>query len=770
MSTLVFTAVGAAYGGPWGAAIGSMVGGFIDTAFIFPALFPTDRPEAQGAIGPRLDLMNLQTASEGSPINYCIGPGTRMTGTLIWISDIWTNVIYEEVGGGGGGGKGGGSDEDYGGGVIAHYHHYVGLACAICEGEIDHVNKIWADGKLIYDRTGSGMAAGVCTNYTIYNGTTTQSPNSYIEAATGEDAPGFRGIAYIVFEALYINPWGNRIPQFSFEVEADTTMTVSGALDAILERAGIGSDERDTSGVSGDFKGMIVPGLQSARRLLEPIVIAYDLQTRETNGKLVFEQRDNLRAVTVNADDLAAHEGSAEETTRPAMLADQMSVDFPEKVTIQYLDIENDYQQGSQVETRIDAPRGTAISMSLPLSLDSAAARTIAMRELWYPWLNRQVVQFSLPPSYFYLRPNDIISTTIFDNALELMVRRIDRGNNGVVAVEAVVLVTGASYDGDGDSPPPPDDDVYTPPEVFLAIMDLGPLNDAHSLNAGYYSCCCADDIDAMWKGAGLYASGDQTNYALVGSHPAESKMGTLSGTLAAGPVGYWDRVHVATVVMKHGALESKSEALVLAGENWCLIGEEIIGFQNATLVDTNTYELDTLLRGLRGSDAETLTHADGERFVCLNSGGVLFRPINLAVVDTPRRFKGVAFADDIDTVDYQDVTLEGQNLMPFSVCEVHGTRDGSNNLTITWIRRTRAIINVFGAPGAPLLEAAEEYEIDIWSGSAVLRTLTSTTPTTTYTAAQQTADGLTPGDPVTVRIYQMSASVGRGHMKEATV
>lgn len=42
--------------------------------------------------------------------------------------------------------------------------------------------------------------------------------------------------------------------------------------------------------------------------------------------------------------------------------------------------------------------------------------------------------------------------------------------------------------------------------------------------------------------------------------------------------------------------------------------------------------------------------------------------------------------------------------------------------------------------------------------------------PATIYTAAQMTEDGLTPGDPVKIRVYQISAALGRGGYSEATI
>ena len=66
-----------------------------------------------------------------------------------------------------------------------------------------------------------------------------------------------------------------------------------------------------------------------------------------------------------------------------------------------------------------------------------------------------------------------------------------------------------------------------------------------------------------------------------------------------------------------------------------------------------------------------------------------------------------------------------------------------------------------------PLGEDTESYEIDIFSDSSystVVRTIASSTPTAPYTAAQQSADGLTPGNTIYARVYQRSATVGRGY------
>ncbi|WP_420837140.1 hypothetical protein, partial [Alexandriicola marinus] len=78
-----------------------------------------------------------------------------------------------------------------------------------------------------------------------------------------------------------------------------------------------------------------------------------------------------------------------------------------------------------------------------------------------------------------------------------------------------------------------------------------------------------------------------------------------------------------------------------------------------------------------------------------------------------------------------------------------------------------------WGAVDVPLAEETEAYEVEILDGATVERVLNTTTTSAVYTAADQTADWGAPlatGDSLTVRIYQLSALVGRGAPKTVTL
>jgi hypothetical protein len=121
--------------------------------------------------------------------------------------------------------------------------------------------------------------------------------------------------------------------------------------------------------------------------------------------------------------------------------------------------------------------------------------------------------------------------------------------------------------------------------------------------------------------------------------------------------------------------------------------------------------------------------------------------------------------------------TPEGVGLRPFSVAHVEQPWRRSRepgDLVIRWTRRSRALAaDSWTAPEVPLAEEAEAYEVEILDGAVVRRTLATSTTSVTYTAAEQVADWgalLAPGDTLHLRIFQLSARVGRGAPKSVTL
>jgi hypothetical protein len=99
----------------------------------------------------------------------------------------------------------------------------------------------------------------------------------------------------------------------------------------------------------------------------------------------------------------------------------------------------------------------------------------------------------------------------------------------------------------------------------------------------------------------------------------------------------------------------------------------------------------------------------------------------------------------------------------------VRGRRD-AGDLHLSWIRRTRVGGDSWETVDVPLGEDTENYALDILDGDTVVRTLTASSPAAIYTVAEQAADFGTPPPAIAVRVYQLSASYGRGSPAAATV
>ena len=207
MAALLLSTAGAAAGGavfgPTGAIAGRLIGALAGNA-IDRALFSSHRDVALE--GPRLADLTVMASTEGAPIARVYGRA-RLAGQVIWATHLQEVLnTRSETTGGGGGGKGGGRSGTTT--TTTTYSYFANLAVGLCEGPIGGVMRVWADGKPL-DLSGLTVR--------VHRGDETQTPDPLVVAKEG-DAPAYRGLAYVVFERLPLEKFGNRIPQLSFEI------------------------------------------------------------------------------------------------------------------------------------------------------------------------------------------------------------------------------------------------------------------------------------------------------------------------------------------------------------------------------------------------------------------------------------------------------------------------------------------------------------------------------------------------------------------------
>jgi hypothetical protein len=173
-------------------------------------------------------------------------------------------------------------------------------------------------------------------------------------------------------------------------------------------------------------------------------------------------------------------------------------------------------------------------------------------------------------------------------------------------------------------------------------------------------------------------------------------------------------------------------------------------------------YRLNGLLRGRMGTEWAMDSHSIGERFILLD-GRLGQDDSALALLGLPRLYKAVSIGSPLSSAEDISFTYTGAALRPYAPVHLQGTRDSSGNLTLSWIRRARLQGEWREYADVPLLEESERYEVEILDGSDVVRVIASTTPAASYSATEQVADFGSTQTSLSVKVYQLSAVVGRG-------
>jgi hypothetical protein len=205
----------------------------------------------------------------------------------------------------------------------------------------------------------------------------------------------------------------------------------------------------------------------------------------------------------------------------------------------------------------------------------------------------------------------------------------------------------------------------------------------------------------------------------------------------------------------------------------------EVLQAGAAVLIAPGRYSLTRLLRGQRGTEGAMGNPAPAGARVMVLDAAMASLPIAEADLGLPWNWRIGPASRSVSDETYvaQTFTPVGVGLRPFSVAHAEQPwrkPRAPGGLTIRWTRRSRALAaDSWGAVEVPLNEETEAYEVEILDGGTVKRTLAASAPSAIYSAAQQTADWgalLGPNDTLTIRIYQLSALIGRGAAKTVTL
>jgi hypothetical protein len=564
-----------------------------------------------------------------------------------------------------------------------------------------------------------------------------------------------------------------RLPFTTQEEGATGSMDLADIVSAECLRAGLVAADFDVSDLVGtEVRGFIANG--SAREAIEQLMAWYYFECI-CGDKLYFRFRGTSSVATIAFENTGA---GLNEPGEPFCGVERGNdLELPAQVTAVAMNSNADYEAVAATSDRLITDSVRKDQFQLPIAATPAEAKGRANTYVLDARFASQTAEAALDDRYAHIECGDVVTMTDPDGGTYTMRNVREEYALGVRKFGQVLNDNSVlQYSGLMSDTYEPAVNVPLPAETLLYLLDIPILRDADDEHGLYVA---VDGSSANWDGAVIYKSTDSTTFAQVAVSTDDAVSGsadTVLGDWTGGNV--FDETNSVTVTVS-GTLTSSSRAAMLADRsvNAILIGDEVLRFRTATLsssADGNSvYVLTGFLRGQRGTEWAMDEHEAGERVVLLTLAGLRRIDMDNGEVGLTRYYKGVTIGRMLSTADTETFVNTAIGKKPFSPTGLRCARDGSNNATLTWSRRTRMSSRLVGSAGisCPLGEDSEEYEVDVYEDDTYETIVHEETGLTSasfaFSAAEQTSAGLTPGDPIYCRIYQISATVGRGYPLE---
>lgn len=813
--------------------IGIAIGGQL-----LSSLFAPKPPDAEG---PRLNDLSVPALSPGNPIPRAWGR-IPVPGQVIWTTGLKETRHSKKVKGG----KGGSKSQTV---VTYTYSSDVGVAFHL--GEISRVVRIEADKKpvwvnaqafddigaeaqAIYNETYAEVFASLASNpglspvqkaktadeagkaardqflgavgqndtnfsaIEIYLGTDTQNPSPIMESVKGVgNVPAYRGIAYFVIDELQLADYGNRIPQFTVEMESKdgARSRVDIVVGDVCRESGLSPEEYDVENFlrRDEIRGFAATRPTSGRELIDLIRAVYPFDIVESGFKLKFVDRERKAQAIINRNDLSARTSGSPPITREEIIRAQ-ELELPRSLQFSYLDDNRDYSGNSVRAKREVTASNEDRSIDLPMVMTSQEAKTAVERSLGFLYADRRTFKYTLPPKYAILEPGDtvVIKETNSDDFRYMRITQVDLGANWIVDMTLTDLIYETPDLVSIADPAITDRRTILPfGDTEAVLMDIPLLNDDDSPTAAGFYVALHGPSDG-WPGGTLYRDAgvggsievfDQvfendtgTAFELIVTNTEKANKAVLMNNMTVTSPFVIDRTNRVVVLMvtKGASLSSIPEGdLYLGRSNVAYINGELIQFATANNLGNGVFELRNILRGVNATEYAIAAHPEDSEIFFLSDQAVERFTHSVSLLDEDVVYKSATFDQDIAVTDPFIFVSEGNSLRPLSPVNLVASRNDDGDIILTWNRRARQNNQLKDGVDVPLDFDQESYEIEVLDGpgGAVVREATVANLTEwTYSAADQVTDFGSEQSSVTFVVYQIGDIVHRGFPASATL
>lgn len=683
----------------------------------------------------------------------------------------------------------------------------------ISSGDDDDIRD-WPDYWNLYDAINDFSKTAVlafkgCEDLVVYHGTMDQHQSPVMTEALEQEVPAYIGRAHVVFKTLQLAEYGNRVPNLSFECVQFDDVRIADVIRDIMTRATVEPkyydvEELPDSGVESHVLGYSIGNQITYRSALETMNEAFHIDCAEIGDQIVFRPKDRDTDFEIDMSELGAMEpGRNIEELIEFKYRDRL--EMPRTLTVRFKDVERHYQTNTAMYQRQQTPSVQQSTVELASVLPPAIAKAYARDKMRDIWLERVSVSFKLPHKYVYVGASDIITlrgASVGKPDISIKITGKTRGVNNVIEIEGVLRdlhryipvageVTNSNMDvglWNQDNPR----DNYTNYPTRMALLDIPPLRNADVDKPGFYA---ALNADIGWDGGVITRAipPDNAEWSTVMSTPYRAIYGqvSLSSKLLPAIAELPDMdgfIYVDLIALDQQLVNATFNEICM-GKNLALVGDELIQFMNAekvvTPAHTNRWRISTLFRGRRLTDRSEIlnNHTYGEQFLLIDTVTITSIEDDISNLSKMLTYSATSVQGDGTPTDMTVFSWSFERGKRPAPVYITGERDVSDNLEIKWIKQDIGILPLYENANALGSDTSLQFEVEIYNGNSIVRTIVKSAvdsyndqlgedgfQTLTYSAADQIADGLTPGNPVKVAIYQVSTQLGRGYAGIAEV
>lgn len=534
---------------------------------------------------------------------------------------------------------------------------------------------------------------------------------------------------------------------------------IKDVISSYCDAAGIAYDVSALPDAACEFS---VGNQTSIRTILGTLALTFQFDMVDTGGVLKFSPRVATVVKTIPIEDLGFVD-SQNNIQAPYSVKRFQGTDLPKTMILEYPASDLDYNSFTQTAEIFTYTSGQEVKLSTPVTLTHEQAKEIVDVSIINAHLQRTQYHFVTSYKHIDLEPADVVN--LADVGLVRM-RQLSEKSEGLIEFIAEDAGAEMAVEGSGATAQVPAASTNVPVDIGYsqAFFIDPPVVNESDVGVRLYAAVHGYDRPG-WPGASVYVSENGgASYELIGNTYKEATFGLVSAVTPAADWHVWDESTTISVVIKANDLSSKSALDVLNGKNWCMVGQEVIGFKNAVLTAPKTYTLSGLLRGRQGSEQYVGTHVANELFVLLDDA---IMRIDWQESDrlTTKKYKVVTIGSTLDKVDGLDVQMVSNNCMMWPVYDAKVLKVG-DDFNISYKGRTRF--------DNDLKDMATTINDPDWAGFGIQifdtdlvtikKSYTTTSESFVYSEAMQIADFGSAQGTLKVRIAQLNQKYGAGY------